>query len=1845
MFAVRIVTADYYMANPLKDLDVCYSEFRENQVKRVPVVRIFGATPAGQKTCLHLHGIFPYIYVPYDGYRQQPERYLRQVAFSIDRAINVSMGNPSSSVQPWETLPPASSMYSKCHWCLEYDAGGTPKDGSINSSFKLKRSMWRSPSTSKVQLSDSTLEGAFVRWEEEAIPSSLVLEGVEKQSTCELEADAVAADILNRLEIENDAGGTPKDGSINSSFKLKRSMWRSPSTSKVQLSDSTLEGAFVRWEEEAIPSSLVLEGVEKQSTCELEADAVAADILNRLEIETQIGRNPGLQAIWEDEKQRRRDNNESSRIEASESQDRGFVASTESERIFLKRLKEILRQNDFSVSLSESVEDDEESDMFPVELSLHSDLLTPEALQCTPANLVEVHKDSQPETKNMTVDEVAIVDEEAILSLLESSQTFQSSSQRLIQSPIPESGQDHSLVHLLAGLEEDGYQAERPRDSAQQRLSRICCQPQNSDDEEAEPELEKEEAELSLVMSQRWDSDVPDRHFKHRLSGTNVNDSSSSEEPEFSEEEMDWSGKLSLFPSSGGGGNNSSSPSAGGGGNNGPTPSSEEPEFSEEEMDWSGKLSLFTNLSIPQLDGAADEHSGVRMPSVISCLMYPVVSIDCEGRSPPKYSLTLSPKTQTSKEKKPRNRKKNPAKKEEPVQTDCPLSDDSPVFPSDPGFESCYSFEDSLSPELPHNYNFDINTIGQTEFCSLYMGSQFVLADKNLPHKFLSDVIQEPVSAFALGLESMGDRLPSASEEFQHHRGAEWLRTGPLSPDLFDRSSAESREVLHTHLSAALLDSDSGRELAAARIVRSRQSIDSISKNHCFSPLQICSQGLFDDGKDPLTSFDPFLPLPLNNISFVDLLGSPTEDLVEGSEALTATPSSSPRSISSLSQLKSGSHTLRSTGGAHILKPLMSPPSRDEIMSTLLDLDLAETAYQEPFCSDPSDAPGKPREIGGRVLTVETKLADKLSEFEGDFSSEGLQFWKTAFSLMTQPGSPTTNRGGPFDSVRGDKNRHLASTNDQKVVVMPCKSAPSRQRVQLWVQAKKEYDRCQREGKEKKEAELPVQLAAVSVASVEEPAKTAEVHNNTAVDAKTSSLLPAVHPGRESGDLSLLLQLSPVKSSDTENSPGDNRAKPLEDLRETGEEDGDYCGNYRSPDSPVLPPWQQTVSPESSSRDFDEGEEKGKRFELRSPSEATHVSPEPEIGGRVLTVETKLADKLSEFEGDFFSEGLQFWKTAFSLMTQPGSPTTNRGGPFDSVRGDKNRHLASTNDQKVVVMPCKSAPSRQRVQLWVQAKKEYDRCQREGKEKKEAELPVQLAAVSVASVEEPAKTAEVHNNTAVDAKTSSLLPAVHPGRESGDLSLLLQLSPVKSSDTENSPGDNRAKPLEDLRETGEEDGDYCGNYRSPDSPVLPPWQQTVSPESSSRDFDEGEEKGKRFELRSPRLLETHTDTLLSSQGSQLTQRRQDKQLLSPCTLSHKPEAAGKASPTQLHSTPVHQRNISEPRSQKLSQRRGSKANTLRRNQFAALNVPKKDSSQIEGPSLNNSYGFKVSMQNLQDAKALHEVQYLTLLSMELHASTRRGLEPDPDFDPICALFYCITSDALLPDTDNTELCGAIVVDKDHGTFGQGDWKDNRFSAERDEYGADTMTEINIVGRIVLNVWRMMKTEVTLTSYSFENVAFHVLHQRFPLYTPRVLSDWFDSKTDLYRWKVVDHYISRVRGTLQLLEQHDLISRTSELARLFGIQFYHVLTRGSQYRVESMMLRIAKPLNYIPITPSTQQRVQMRSPQCIPLIMEPESRFYSNSVVVLDFQSLYPSIVIAYNYCFSTCLGHVEHLGR
>lgn len=128
------------------------------------------------------------------------------------------------------------------------------------------------------------------------------------------------------------------------------------------------------------------------------------------------------------------------------------------------------------------------------------------------------------------------------------------------------------------------------------------------------------------------------------------------------------------------------------------------------------------------------------------------------------------------------------------------------------------------------------------------------------------------------------------------------------------------------------------------------------------------------------------------------------------------------------------------------------------------------------------------------------------------------------------------------------------------------------------------------------------------------------------------------------------------------------------------------------------------------------------------------------------------------------------------------------------------------------------------------------------------------------------------------------------------------------------------------------------------------------------------------------------------------------------------------------------------------------------------------------------------------------------------------------------------------------------------------------AAGTDFYGTEYVEyEVRLSGRIFLDVWRLMKPEMALTSYTFENCVYHVLHRRCPKFGFGELTEWWWSGERM-RWMVVEYYVERVVGTLELLNQLDLIGRTCELAKLFGIQFFEVLSRGSQFRVESMMLR-------------------------------------------------------------------------
>ncbi|XP_068087412.1 DNA polymerase zeta catalytic subunit isoform X2 [Hyperolius riggenbachi] len=2657
MFSLRLVTADYYLAAPLPGLDVTKSNFRDYDVRRVPVVRVFGATPAGQKTCLHLHGIFPYLYVPYDGFGQQnSDRYLRQVAFSIDRALNVALGNPSANVQHVFKITLVS---------------GVPFYGYHEKERQFMKIYLYNPAMVK--------------------RVSELLQGGAVMNKCYQPHEAHVPYLL-QLFIDYNLYGM---NLINlAAVKFRRARRKGEGSQEVlkdTMSGRSFSATFTQWEEDEIPSSLLLEGVLPQSTCELEVDAVAADILNRQEIEAQIGKNPGLQAIWEDEKQRRREMEESSQISPPESQDHGFIAVSESEKIFQKRLKEILKQNDFSVTLSNSVDLSNISDDFSVELTLHSQLKSMESIPCTPANLVEVHRDQQerPEHAEDYGHADAVIDEEAILNIMETSQCFDPISQRLSQSPVfLDSSQDQAMVKLLAGLEDDGYQMDVSRRLSQNSTLARHSTMHNSDDEENEPQMEKEEMELSILMSQRWDSNLDEYEAKRNFV-KNIDGSSSEEECS-----------------------------------------------SDSEMEWSNNKLLLANLSIPQLDGTADEnsdsalnnestltHSSVIAKSKLS-IRPSIFHKDAASLEPQSSAITALQCQQTSALSTPHVLKKEDLIEEliqSPVEKGTELSvhsltndstysikypapfkssAHSDILHKEVGMNDIVSvsasdknvFEDGLSSVNRHlqcrkltsirkdkdasflhinrhsadgavdrtsrnfvevsttkpkrtvdtsdkcniapnnlihgafnesgvdrspcidinrgtvhpvdsdfnegslnkmkvryeefqeekaevtnlnqqgtHYNFfpsvvlsnclnrpqkaspkacmtrqpkkrsrlklakkiktainnepeDIRREGSNqEYTALDKQDELSLEQPTVQHNkvdcldfqdsvhlnntdLITDSTYAPGNACSKSPPDV-DRVPSCDMAVIMDGGAFQGNTYEMSnyEYPFEGGNANSDKTLALYSNKYTLrtkrkvnfDSEDGELILGASSLKANLP-QPVEANDCMTipqksrkrrkvsklppviikyiiinrfkgrkNMKIKLQKLDPSEEQvilteekikyystlaPLKDFWPKVPdspatkypvlpttpkkngkrkaklksskkkpgrvpktvsnvrkqsLPLRRRrqhtflmpplpSYIDETNDCEEDYKDVMSKLGFLTERSPSPINvspprcwsptdpqaeakmaSLGEgvalfkndpIKSGRKENNVCSKKRQRKPqtnkswkklaIIPPADKQEIHINQHELSKdvkvqkgkskqkkrekaprkhtkikdRDKSVNSETVSDPVDAVGEEQMVFSADIDVKPTCTTQSSELmlsvfstghvhstqlsgniQDDSPDDKHVFFGTPSPTVSQnstvvekesnsasvPLPPNPNIepfkinafGTQFSNVfqakesTATQNAVKKSFNHTSQVIqsaqfilncspfvqedptevqkkllasvgklrdtqnvpdsmpfeklqsklLPCTMSSQQQHTGLHDATKQSDSSASPESQFSKSSLVTSLKSPIKLSSWEQKGDLFDgtqfasqnlsknclpeifsgsktIQNSTKASAsqgildvqsgiavlkdllhkKQQKVQTGLLEGTDSktkGSSSTQKELKctivksqcakPNKKSRTPRSTKPKAAKNLKmDLTKhlsdnqiknyTSEgsqgifSDPDFESCYSledslSPDhaynfdinsvgqaglcslytgsqfisadqnlpqkflSDPIP--SHTPDPECVKQENQESEEKNVHtmdrkvlirpsslspdlFEkcsvdnkspfshwrngflnqnvhnsssahgvftqhseasenkcrplksgllkeasfiaprsewantemhsqaknpvsdlcsqpsshssfsglasspdtdfmdgdlelyisrhsegltptpyssprsICSPSQSKNGSATPrpvhilkplmspptreeimatlsdhdlmetvyqepffsnpldapekprEVGGRILNVETRLAQNLPEFEGDFSLDGLRLWKTAFSAMTQnvrPVSPCRmNR-----QIVGQTKNELSPEDDKKLVIMPCKSAPPPQKVQLWLQAKELY-----ESDSKASGQAPVEETNDS-----NHAKMSALPNGyNSLPPKEINILLALPASCEdqltNEDKVKIHIASPPPSlhgSEREEIEGGIDLPPSDDDIKYTERtnDSDLSDGCISPDSPTLTPGQKLacvddeLSPRDEEKSMDdcspcnlpeecEADDRKKNFHI-------VKSEEQIPSTPSPLLKRREHK-----------------AKHACLHSTPVAERRTASPdvialtpvttaRSQKMSQRKGAYPDKLRRvllttqmkNQFAALGHVKKETSQIEGPSLNNTYGFKVTAQNLQDAKALHEVQHLTLMLMELHARTRRDLEPDPEFDPICAVFYCISSDTTLPQSDKTQITGAIVISQERTANEEGsriraplftrsgiagfqvtyalDEKDlfekflslirkydpdilvgyevqmhswgyllqrasalnvdlcqqmsripedknkNRFTADKDEYGADTMSEINIVGRIMLNVWRMMRPEVALTNYTFENVAFHVLHQRFPLYTFRTLSDWFDHKSDTNRWRMTDHYMNRVHGTLQLLVHLDLIGRTSELARLFGIQFLHVLTRGSQYRVESMMLRIAKPMNYIPVTPSPQQRSQMRAPQCIPLVMEPESKFYSNSVLVLDFQSLYPSIVIAYNYCYSTCLGNLEHLGN
>ena len=105
--------------------------------------------------------------------------------------------------------------------------------------------------------------------------------------------------------------------------------------------------------------------------------------------------------------------------------------------------------------------------------------------------------------------------------------------------------------------------------------------------------------------------------------------------------------------------------------------------------------------------------------------------------------------------------------------------------------------------------------------------------------------------------------------------------------------------------------------------------------------------------------------------------------------------------------------------------------------------------------------------------------------------------------------------------------------------------------------------------------------------------------------------------------------------------------------------------------------------------------------------------------------------------------------------------------------------------------------------------------------------------------------------------------------------------------------------------------------------------------------------------------------------------------------------------------------------------------------------------------------------------------------------------------------------------------------------------------------------------------------------------------------------------------------------LRLLDKLMCIFIYMEMARVTGVSIASLLTRGQQIKVVSQLLRKIREKDYLmPGYQSQGSEDQFEGAT----VIEPKRGYYKDPIATLDFSSLYPSIIMAHNLCYTTLLN-------
>jgi len=185
--------------------------------------------------------------------------------------------------------------------------------------------------------------------------------------------------------------------------------------------------------------------------------------------------------------------------------------------------------------------------------------------------------------------------------------------------------------------------------------------------------------------------------------------------------------------------------------------------------------------------------------------------------------------------------------------------------------------------------------------------------------------------------------------------------------------------------------------------------------------------------------------------------------------------------------------------------------------------------------------------------------------------------------------------------------------------------------------------------------------------------------------------------------------------------------------------------------------------------------------------------------------------------------------------------------------------------------------------------------------------------------------------------------------------------------------------------------------------------------------------------------------------------------------------------------------------------------------------------------------------------------------------------------------------------------------------------------------------INIEGRVTFDLLLILVRDYKLRSYTLNAVSFHFLGEQKEDVHHSVITDLQNGNSQTRR-RLAVYCLKDAYLPLRLLDKLMCVINYMEMARVTGVPLSYLQTRGQQIKVVSQLLRKAMEQDLVLPTHQSQSSEENYEGATV---IDPIKGYYDVPIATLDFSSLYPSIMMAHNLCYTSLVlqdGSLNKLG-